>query len=195
MGTQTLRVGSLRRGRLRGRADARLRAREVRPAGGHRRRDLHPPRAPRRAAPDPLPLRDRGGGGGWHCANELTQHLGRILRTSLLGVAAKVISTRPSLPLAMTVLLPRVARVVEPVAVELDRQSVLGPAAVDSVAPGRAVGDGEGEARVARSSKKRASSLLRVTWTSPWMTWRSFFAPGAVGPPREHGLDRAGVVR
>ena len=33
------------------------------PLGRPRRRDLHPPRAPRLAAPDAVPLRDRGGGG------------------------------------------------------------------------------------------------------------------------------------
>ena len=84
-------------------------------------------------------------------------------------------------PLAMAVLLPRIARVVEPVAVELDGQPLLRPAAVDTAAAGRAVGDGQGEPVLRRSSRNRASSLLRVTWTSPWMIWRSFFAPGVFG--------------
>jgi hypothetical protein len=46
----------------------------------------------------------------------------------------------------VAVLLPAVAGVVEAVAVELDGQGVVGPAAVDAVAAGRAVGLREREA-------------------------------------------------
>ena len=63
-----------------------------------------------------------------------------------VGVAAEVIPTRAGLALAAPILLPGVARVVEAVAVELDREPLLGPAAVDSAATRRAVGDRKPEA-------------------------------------------------
>jgi hypothetical protein len=56
-------------------------------------------------------------------------------------VAEQAIPAAVSLALAETVLLPRAAAVVEAVAVELDREAFVGPAAVDSVGAGGLVRD------------------------------------------------------
>ena len=85
MGTQTLRAAPSDEGGSEIELTLDYELAKYGPLAGHRRRDLHPPRAPRRAAPDPLPLRDRGGGGaGLSCAETSSpQHWRRILATSL----------------------------------------------------------------------------------------------------------------
>src|SRR5438105_3083003 len=57
------------------------------------------------------------------------------------------------------VLFPRVAGVVELVAVELDGEVVLGPAAVDALAAGGAVGLGERESGLAQEREKALLEL------------------------------------
>ena len=55
-------------------------------------------------------------------------------------VPAELVAERAGEPLTTPILLPGVAGAVVAVAVELDRQPVLGPAAVDPLPAGRAVG-------------------------------------------------------
>jgi hypothetical protein len=57
------------------------------------------------------------------------------------------------------VLLPRVPRVVEAVAVDLDGRAVLGPAAVDALGAGGAVGDGEREAGLLEPAEEALPEL------------------------------------
>ena len=74
---------------------------------------------------------------------------------------------------------------------------MLGPAAVDAPAASEPVGLGQRQAAPPRRrARKRRSSALRVTRTSPWRTARSFAAPGAGRTAREHRLDlrRRGAV-
>jgi len=52
---------------------------------------------------------------------------------------------RARLPFPEPILLPAVPGVVERVTVELDREPVLGPTAVDALGAGGAVGDGAGQ--------------------------------------------------
>ena len=65
------------------------------------------------------------------------------------GPKIGVIATRAGLTLAAPVLLPGVARVVELVAIELDGQVVVGPAAVDASAAHTGVGHRERQVLVA----------------------------------------------
>jgi hypothetical protein len=78
---------------------------------------------------------------------ELPEHVPWILEDVAVGVATELVATRASLPLAAAVLLPGVARSVEPVAVELDGQSTFGPAAVDAPPACRPVRLGEFKSR------------------------------------------------
>ena len=57
-----------------------------------------------------------------------------ILEDVAVGVAAELVAARSRLALPAAILLPGVARAVEAVAVDLDRDAVLGPAAVDAAA-------------------------------------------------------------
>src|SRR3954470_9172796 len=77
---------------------------------------------------------------------ELGEHLLGVLEDVAVGVAAVLVSAGVGLALAPAVLLPGMAGVVEAVAVELDREVVLGPAAVDAAAGGDLVGLRAGEA-------------------------------------------------
>jgi hypothetical protein len=61
--------------------------------------------------------------------SELGEHESRLLADVAVRVTAKLVATRMCFPLAAAVLLPRVPGAVELVAVELDRQAELGPAA------------------------------------------------------------------
>ncbi len=72
---------------------------------------------------------------------QLPEHRRRALEDVAVGVAAEVVPTRSGLALATPILLPRVPGVVELVAVELDGQAVVWPAAVDTAAAGWFVGD------------------------------------------------------
>ena len=63
-----------------------------------------------------------------------------VLEDVAVGVAAELVASGSGLALATAVLLPGVTGVVVAVAVELDRQAVLGPAAVDAPSARRAVG-------------------------------------------------------
>src|SRR6476646_1467842 len=62
---------------------------------------------------------------------ELAEHLLGVLDDIAGGVPAVLVATAVGLALPAPVLLPGVARVVEPVAAQLDGQVVGGPAAVD----------------------------------------------------------------
>jgi hypothetical protein len=81
--------------------------------------------------------------------SELAKHERRALEYVAVRVAAEVVAACPRLALATAILLPCVARVVEAVAVELDRQLLLGPSAIHAPAAGCAVGHGEWELCVA----------------------------------------------
>ena len=61
--------------------------------------------------------------------SELGEHESRLLADVAVGVAAEIVAAGVRLALAPAVLLPRVPGAVELVAVELDRQAELGPAA------------------------------------------------------------------
>src|SRR4051794_26908863 len=65
---------------------------------------------------------------------KLSEHRAGRLRDIAPRVAAELVAARVGLALALAVPLPRVARVVEAVAVELDSQPVVRPAAVDVAA-------------------------------------------------------------
>jgi hypothetical protein len=71
---------------------------------------------------------------------ELRQHEARLLEHVAVGVAAELVATGPRLALAVAILLPGVARMVVAIAVELDGQSVLRPAAVHAAASRQAIG-------------------------------------------------------
>ena len=81
------------------------------------------------------------------------------------------------------------------VAVELDRQPLLGPAAVDPAAARRSVGHGEWQIGRAQAVEEPALDLLRVTCTSPRRTARSRPAPGAFGRRARTASTCFGVVR
>jgi hypothetical protein len=72
-----------------------------------------------------------------------------MLEHVAVGVAAEVISTGEGLALAAPILLPCVTRVVEVVTIELYGEPLVRPAAVDTAAAGRAVGEREWEVFVA----------------------------------------------
>src|SRR5215211_3893291 len=78
---------------------------------------------------------------------ELGEHLFGLFEDVAPGVAAELVAAGAGLAFAAAVLLPGVAGVVVAVAVELDGQPVVGPAAVDVAAAGRAVGLGQREPR------------------------------------------------
>src|SRR4051794_21639206 len=84
---------------------------------------------------------------GSRCVNQeraqLREHPRRVLEDVAPRVAAIRVLSCVRLPLALVALLPRVARVVELVAVELDGDSVVRPAAVDSPAAHHLVCDGQ----------------------------------------------------
>ena len=89
--------------------------------------------------------------------------------------------------------LPGVARVVVAVAVELDRQPLLGRGS----RPAARLPDAwfaVREAGLAANAMKRRSSVLRVTWTSPRRILRSFVAPAGCLALRENDLDLRGVI-
>jgi hypothetical protein len=71
-----------------------------------------------------------------------------------VGVAPELVAARAGLALAAAVLLPGVARLVVAVAVELDRQALLRPAAVDPPPTGQAVGLWQHEPGVAQPLEK-----------------------------------------
>src|SRR5207249_9728247 len=71
---------------------------------------------------------------------QLSQQVARVLGDVVPRVASKLVAAGASLALAAAVLLPGVARVVKAVAVELDGQSMLGPAAIDPPPASGAVG-------------------------------------------------------
>ena len=68
-----------------------------------------------------------------------------------IGVAAELVAARVCFPLATAVLLPGVARLVIAIAVELDSQPLLGPAAVHPSPARRAVGLREGQVGFAKA--------------------------------------------
>src|SRR5205823_6255774 len=91
--------------------------------GFHRRASL--PAGPGRASEQPA---------------QLSQHLIRIFEDLTPAVAGVCVLSGVGLALAFAVLLPRISRVVELVAVELDRERVVGPAAIDPPPAGDPVG-------------------------------------------------------
>jgi hypothetical protein len=79
---------------------------------------------------------------------------------------------------------------VEPIAVELDGQPLLRPAAVDPPAAGWAVGFGEWQACVDQELQKAGfeggEGDLHISVEDPSELLRAW----VVGSPRQHGLDR-----
>jgi hypothetical protein len=76
---------------------------------------------------------------------ELIEHGPWVLHYIRVRVPAELVTPCSGLALALPVLLPRVAGVVEAVAVELHGQAMLRPAAIDTTPARRAVGDRKGE--------------------------------------------------
>ena len=74
---------------------------------------------------------------------QLGEHERRALEHVAVGVAAVLVAAGVGFALAPAVLFPGVAGAVVAVAVELDGEPVVGPAAVDAVAAGGAVGLGQ----------------------------------------------------
>lgn len=78
-------------------------------------------------------------------SRDVREHRGRLAQVRL-GEAQERVAPLARLPFPQPILLPAVAGVVEGLAVELDREPVLGPAAVDALGAGGPVGDGAGQA-------------------------------------------------
>src|SRR5439155_7116316 len=112
---------------------------------------------------------------------ELTEHRRGVVEHVVAGVAAEVVAPRVRLALAPAILLPGVAGVVVGVAVELDGQAELRPAAVDAALAGDAVGVRERQAVLAEQLEE---AVLEV-------------AQGHAGVTEEDGAElcRAGGVR
>src|SRR5215213_7810751 len=89
----------------------------------------------------PLTAGDECGSSRTPCmSRDVREHRGRLAQVRL-GEAQESVAPLARLPFPQPILLPAVAGVVEGVAVELDREPVLGPAAVDAPGAGGAVGD------------------------------------------------------
>ena len=71
---------------------------------------------------------------------QLVEHLARVFEHVAVRVATELVASRAGFALASAILLPGVARTVVAVAVELDGQTLLGPAAVDAASTCDAVG-------------------------------------------------------
>src|SRR6266511_533577 len=127
---------------------------------------------------------------------QLLKHQPRILEDVAVGVAAKLVAAGARLALTAAVLLPGVARVVVAVAVQLDRQPPLGPAAVHPPPTGGAVGLRKCEAGLPHQLQEPLLELAqddaRLAAQDPAQLGRA----RAVRPPREDGLDlgRRGAV-
>src|SRR3954447_2673315 len=93
----------------------------------------------------PLTAGDERGSSRTPCmSRDVREHRGRLAQVRL-GEAQERVAPLARLPFPQPILLPAVAGVVEGVAVELDREPVLGPAAVDALGAGGAVGGGGGQ--------------------------------------------------
>src|SRR2546423_2344504 len=120
---------------------------------------------------------------------QLGKHVSRVLEDVAVGVAAKLVTARPCLPLTATVLLPGVATVVKHVTVELHCQAVLRPAAVHPPAAGRPVRLGQWKSRVAKELQKGALELAEDDLDLPTQDRAELRRPGAVRPAVEDGVD------
>jgi hypothetical protein len=78
------------------------------------------------------------------------------------GVAAKFVATGVRVAFPLPILLPGVARRVVAIAVQLDRELVLGPTTVDKATTGQAIRNGQGKRASRKSFRKRRSSPLNV---------------------------------
>ena len=111
-------------------------------------------------------------------------------------VAAKVVPAGVGGAFAAPILLPGVPGRVIGVAVEFDRQPMLGPATVDAPPAGRSVGDREREARVSQKTQK---ARLQFGEDDPFVASqdraRSCAAPRLVGRRARTASTSAGVVR
>src|SRR4051812_17979075 len=91
---------------------------------------------------------------------QFSEHVRRILEDVCIGVAAMPVAAGVRLTLPTAVLLPGVARVVVAVAVELDREAVGGPAAVDALGARGLVRD---RSRQAGFAQERQEAVLQFT--------------------------------
>src|SRR4051794_22062808 len=81
----------------------------------------------------------------------------RMLHHVAPGVAAELVATGICLPLPVAVLFPGVSASVIAVAVQLDRELLLRPAAVDKAAAGRAIGFGKRQVALAQEPDEARS--------------------------------------
>src|ERR671915_569591 len=89
-------------------------------------------------------------------ATQLPEHEARVFEDVAEGKAPELVAARTGLALTAAVLLPCVARVVKPVAVELDCQALLRPAAIHPPATGSPVGLGQRKSRVLQQCQEGA---------------------------------------
>jgi len=99
------------------------------------------------------------------------------------------------LALATSVLLPGVAGVVVSVAVELDRQSVRRPAAVDAPPTGGAVRFREGKARGTEAGEEAGLEPAEDDVDVAPQDFANIAAPGLFGRRARTASTAAGVVR
>ena len=117
-----------------------------------------------------------------------------MLEDVVVGVATELVASGIGLALAAAVLLPGVTRLVVAVAVELDRQPVLGPAAVHASCPGRAVRLREHEPGVAQSRQKPRFELAERDANLSMQDLPELAAPGLFGRRSSTASTMAGVV-
>ena len=107
------------------------------------------------------------------------------------GVAPELVASASRLSLPLAVPLPRVARVVEAVGVELDREHLLRPAAVDVVGAGRPVGLRQREACLAQQLEEAGLELRErdrlVAGHDPLRAFRRLRRSAAVPAPARPG--------
>src|SRR5918992_1767531 len=125
---------------------------------------------------------------------QFVEHPVGSLEDVVVSEAAKLVASRPGFPLSAAVELPGVAGAVVAVAVELDGQALLGPAAVDSVAARFPVGVRERQARLLQALEEGAfegtegDALVAAEHPS------QVVGAGGVGPPLRTASTCFGVV-
>src|SRR5215207_9760936 len=105
------------------------------------------------------------------------------------GVASELVPACPSLALALVILLPRMAGVVVAVAVELDREPVVGPATIDVPAVDAAVCLGQGKAGLSKAGNEGGLELAEAHGLVPPDDATQLPRPRPVVAACEHRLD------
>ena len=115
-----------------------------------------------------------------------------MLEDIAVGVATELVAAGVGLALAAAILFPGMAGVVELVAVELDGESLLGPAAVHAATAGRAVGFREREPFLAQQPKESLLELAEGDADVSAEDVAQLAGARGVGPSGEHGFDLRG---